>query len=527
LQAPAACDMKPSKALIYDLSVAVLLALPTAFLVVLVDLSLDWSMKHDAPIMFYVAYAWDHFGMVPYRDVFDMNPPGTHYLHVFLGKAFSAYHDPGFRFVDLGFLATIMTLNVVWMRRLGWAVAWSGAVLFGIWYLAKGPLDSFQRDYVLLVPILAAIVVSSSTRRIHPVVKGIVIGGLFGIAAAIKPNAAIGLPVVLVYLAIESREATGGWRSARTIVAATLVSAFVPWLLMLLHLWTLGGLAPFLEIAQSYWPLYADLTGQLETLDGGARLDYLLRGYLAFGDQAWWLAPAGVSVAAVLAFGEISAAQKRQIGFILALAFAYSLYALSAGKFWAYHWTPFIFFAIQLASLCWIRPRGPWAGVKSAVPIAVLVLSLATQSFVAEEVAEQLRGAPPRPVKGGRVDALAAWLESHVEPGDSVQPLDTTAGGIHAMLLSESKLATRFVYDFHFHHHVSNPFNTKLRQEFIATLKRDETRYIVQLRRGRGWPSGVDSRREFPALNALLAADYRRVAAEHGYVIYERTPDSR
>ncbi|MGH7277466.1 MAG: hypothetical protein ACREJG_02160, partial [Candidatus Rokuibacteriota bacterium] len=40
-----------------------------------------WPLVHDAPIMHYIAWRIGE-GAMPYRDLFDMNFPGTYLLHL-------------------------------------------------------------------------------------------------------------------------------------------------------------------------------------------------------------------------------------------------------------------------------------------------------------------------------------------------------------------------------------------------------------------------------------------------------------
>ena len=83
-------------------------------------------------------------------------------------------------------------------------------------------------------------------------------------------------------------------------------------------------------------------------------------------------------------------------------------------------------------------------------------------------------------------------------------------------------LATRFVYDFHFYHHVSRPYIQRLRSLFLEELRRSRPRFIVQITAAdKHWVSGPDTTREFPELHALLDADYGVVASGKGYVIHE------
>ncbi len=41
--------------------------------------SLSWRYVHDSPLMIYAGFLISH-GTVPYRDLFDMNMPGTYFV---------------------------------------------------------------------------------------------------------------------------------------------------------------------------------------------------------------------------------------------------------------------------------------------------------------------------------------------------------------------------------------------------------------------------------------------------------------
>src|SRR5262247_1489016 len=64
--------------------------------------SLRWPLVHDAPIMHYIAWRLGH-GAVPYRDLFDMNFPGTYAIHLVALRAFGS-GDAGWRAFDLAWL---------------------------------------------------------------------------------------------------------------------------------------------------------------------------------------------------------------------------------------------------------------------------------------------------------------------------------------------------------------------------------------------------------------------------------------
>ena len=74
--------------------------------------SLRWVSLHDTPILMYVGFAMDKLGKYPYRDLFDMQPPGTHLLHA------AVYHlvghsELGLRLLDVAVILAIQAGLVV------------------------------------------------------------------------------------------------------------------------------------------------------------------------------------------------------------------------------------------------------------------------------------------------------------------------------------------------------------------------------------------------------------------------------
>lgn len=58
-----------------------LAVLAIVFLVEL-GLSLHWRMVSDNAFLHYVAYLINEHGFVPYRDIFEVNMPGTYLFHM-------------------------------------------------------------------------------------------------------------------------------------------------------------------------------------------------------------------------------------------------------------------------------------------------------------------------------------------------------------------------------------------------------------------------------------------------------------
>ena len=103
--------------------------------------------------------------------------------------------------------------------------------------------------------------------------------------------------------------------------------------------------------------------------------------------------------------------------------------------------------------------------------------------------------------------------------------LDTTEGGIHALLRLGVREPSRFLYDFHFFHDVTTPVVRGLRAELVNALNARPPRFIVVFERG--WPDGGADRVDaFPELRQLLDRAYRPDVTGDGYVIHAKRDGS-
>lgn len=498
-------------------------------------LSLWWRMVLDTPILLYLAYLMDKFGYVPYRDFFDMNLPGTYFIYLAIGKVFG-YGDLGVRVADLIYLGALLAGTWAWLRRMGWQVAWSACVLFGLMYLKYSTGMSLQREYLILLPLSLALGMgcrvqgigdgAGAARRAYAI-RLFGVGLLFGLIATIKPHAALGLAVLLAYMlwpAPRPRPIPYTPYPIPYALLPLLAGLSLPILAVGVYLAANGALGNLLAIATRYWPLYGNLTDRHQTLFGAARVAYLARGMLALGGHALWLLPAGVGALAALFRSAFDEARKRQVWLMVGMAAAYGVYPALSGQFWDYHWLPFLYFALALASLCWVARPISMAGWARALPIAAILLAMALYVRPPGEFWMQLRGQPIPPPNYGRDDQIADFLRARLRPGDRVQPLDWTRGGaVHAMLMTGAQIATPFVYDFHFYHHVSNPTIQALRRQFMQSLAAAPPRFIVDVQaNNKPWVSGPDTTREFPELRRFLSEHYAPAFKGDGFTIYER-----
>ncbi|MBD3349411.1 MAG: hypothetical protein GF400_09495 [Candidatus Eisenbacteria bacterium] len=514
----------------------ILLVALVGLLLIEAAFSVQWRMVHDAPILMYMAFGMDQLGYVPYVDFFDMNAPGTHYFHLFVGRVFG-YDGLGFRLADLASLAALLLLTWSFLRRFGRQVALCGAALFGVMYLGTGMNMSLQREYIVLLPVAAAAAVVTSRRRWPEAAKWLTVGALFGVAGVIKPGAAIGFPAVVCYGVWESAASarryalTPGRVVASTpgrvvaftpgrVIAYSLLGFALPVAAVALHLASLGALDDFLGIARGYWPLYTELSRTHEVVEGSTRAGYLAREWVKLGGLSIWLLPAVAGSFFALFRSELGASDRRRIALLAGLAVCYALYPLIGGKFWTYHWLPFAYFAAVLASLSLIS-RGPVRHLQW-IPVGALVLAVAVGVRPPSELGAQVRGDDWLPREVHRADQIAGYLEENLLEGDTVQPLDWTGGALHAMLMAGAPVATRYVYDFHFYHHVSSAYIQELRKDFMDDLREARPRFIVRVETMRPWVSGEDTVRRYSALDRFIASEYRVARSGIGYTIHER-----
>lgn len=476
--------------------------------------STTWHMTVDAPLLAYAALAIDKWGLVPYQDIFDFNTPGAYLANIAIGRVFG-YSELGFRLADLTCLAMILSASAYALRGFGHGVAGAAVMLFGFMYLGHGPVMSLQREYFLLVPVAASLAAACHDDR--PSRFAGTIGILLGIAITIKPQSALLLPIFGVWLAWD--RPTARVRNRLAVGMTILAGAALPIAASGVWIWSRGGMPAFLDMASNYWPLYNELTG--------IRPSRIITGW----DRWWWNAQRWILsrdlrhllIVPALAGAWIawrlpgqSREHRRRIALLVAVFVAFQLYPLTAGKFWGYHWLPAGYAATLLAALCFV-PAGPARNpdLVAAMTVVMLTAQAPGALFFAREV--PLLGA----VRGSTATQIADEMRARLKPGDRVQPLDWTAGVVHALWLTNTPMATPFLYDFYFYHHVSHPYVQAMRRKLIADLEHEPPKLIIDSADPTMF-DGPDTTLQFAELSDLLRLHYHAAVANERFVIYER-----
>ncbi|PYM14891.1 MAG: hypothetical protein DMD81_16635 [Candidatus Rokuibacteriota bacterium] len=466
----------------------------------LVWASLPWPLIHDAPIMHYLAWRIAE-GATPYRDLFDMNQPGLYAIHLAILKLLGA-GDLAWRLFDLAALAAACAALAVYARPWGRAAAAGSAALFAVYHLAGGAWQAGQRDFLLCpLLVLGAASVASWIERGSSASSLGWGGGLLGAALTIKPHAAL----LAVLLAIVIAVAAWRRRALPKLVIFVVGVALAP-AVALAWLVARGAFSAWREVTFGYFvPVYTHLSGPER--------------FVIYRWRVWIV----IAVAVLLSI--TSAAWHRRFDArhgIAALGVGYGLvHFLGQGKGWEYQLYPLAAFAAVLAFSevdLLMRARSFSFGVPIAASLVGIAILLTVKGGEAADAAwiwdkERL------------VRLVVSDLAARRRSGDLVQVLDTTAGGLHALLRLHAVQPTRFVYDFPLFQEVDEPVVRRFQAEFLRDLTAHPPRFIVVFERG--WPRGTYDRVDsFPAFARWLERSYLVVAQRRdGYVIFAQRND--
>jgi hypothetical protein len=495
------------------IAVAFAVAVSAVVLIVAASESLRWRYMHDSPLMIYAGFLVAG-GSVPYRDFFDMNVPGTYLVMTAMGRVFG-WHDLGFRVFDLICLTSIAISTFLWTRPFGKLAALAASVAFPLWYLNEGPGSSLQREYIALVPFSGLLAIATGGARLKPWLQMSAVGLLAGMTFLVKPQfLVLSLPVLVFLLQPASTPV-----SVRHRLAAFAVGAAIPVGGMFLYLLSTGSLRPFLEIALNYWPLYTELNGQHMPISGVARLIYSVKSTGA-GLVTFYAPMAVIGLMSL----ESDHPQRRYGWLMGGLVVTAGLYPALSGQFWWYHWIPFHYMALCAASLAARIVPIAAPSIRGVAPALCLILLL---SALSSRSAQQVKTSwseddDKSAIKNGVPDEVSRFLRSNMNPGDTVQPLDWTGGAVHGMLMARAPLATRFMYDFHFYHHISSPYIHELRSDFMRELVAEKPRFVIQVLKDKPWPIGPDTTRDFPELTTFLEQHYATAREAPAYRILQR-----
>lgn len=490
---------------------------------VLALLSLRWPLYHDLPIFLYDGFLMHDLGLVPYRDFFEVNSPGTMVMYGLLHQLTEG-DQLMLRLIDMIVLAGISLFTILALRDYGWRSGALASACFAIVYLAYGPSQSLQREYIC---VLLLAISTTMAFRVNPGSRVWVpmgaMGLLAGVSVCIKPPMLLlWVPLVLMVAATRLapvRLSPGVLlKEGLQSVVPFMVGAVLPILGVVWMLARNGALDDYLEILLDYYPLYTQLHG------GGGEWDvqgftlFLRRfvsGPLELFTEFQFVVVSFIGLTLVWRFK--GRPQFLQCVVICGIVLMGVAYAATSGKFWPYHSFPLFFGLALLAGLSVNREQlrarngATWQSIVLCLAIVIgFPLTMIGKEFW------QWRDGSTFEVKGGRVTLVADYLEKNTDATETVMALDTTSGALHALYRIRRPLHGRFIYDFHVHHHIDDPHIQKLRKTMLAQFADGEPDIVVRFDHSWG------RKPNFPELDTILANDYEIALQENDVTIFRR-----
>jgi len=259
----------------------------------------------------------------------------------------------------------------------------------------------------------------------------------------------------------------------------------------------------------------------MRTFDKIEYSKYLTKRFFEFGYHKMLLLPVLAGIYFSLKNIYISKFKKLYILLILILLFLYTITVLISGKCFIYHWLPFLFFSSILTSL--IFTDGEMGKGRSLVMSIIIILTI----FIWANDINLFKPFFNRFT--GKVldrhyqiaEKLFDYIKNNSDKKDLIQPLDHTDGALHALLKAERKIATPYLYDYYFYHHVSNEYVKKMKHNFITTLNKTKPRFIIKVNYAY-IPQGIDTSRRFEELEIYLNSFYFIDIKNEDYRVYKR-----
>ncbi len=285
-------------------------------------------------------------GGVPYRDVWDVKPPGVFYLYwvsfALFGRSMLAP-----RLLDL--VWTVTTAGAIWhlgRRTLSTWVGAAGALFFLIWYVAGNSFwNTTQPDGFACLPlVLAAAAALDGQQKRRPLVD-IACGALIAVAVLLKFTLGIflALPIVGALVPRGDRLSRGLLRAAAFILGCGLVLAAVT-----LAMWRAGALQDMIDVLFVWNAKYSRLRVPVPVASDPVR--QTLR-FLVGGSHPL-LCPIGL----LALVGTVDLMARPASGRLRWVLPSWTLLMMASvwvqGKYYTYHWLP------VLPPLCLLAGQG-------------------------------------------------------------------------------------------------------------------------------------------------------------------------
>ncbi len=445
--------------------------------------SSSWSVQWDTSIMHYVNFLMDH-GKAPYRDVIDINMPGSYFIEGWAMRVFGR-GDFGWRMYEFFLLGALTASMIVIARPYDWLAGLFAGVLFTLTHGAEGPENAVERDEVMTVLVMAGIAFAFSAIRARKPALMLPFGLLLGLAASLKPTVIPLGPLLLIiaFFALRRRnEAAAPYvvSGISGFIAATLIVAgfFIKY----------HAFGDFLAISKRLIPYYASVGNHgMSSLVAGliprkAMYPLLLITLIFTVKNKDWKNWERQALALVVCFSALSFIAQRK-GFIPhrnpLLAFLLLWMALE--------------FTRAMKMLGWMRILG----FAAAVGFLCAIPGYCHSIYAANSRAE-LSDALDRDLKRLGGPALQG----------QVQCMDLVAGCLNSLYRLNLMQNTGFMGDYMFFGPPGSPPLPYYRDMLLSDFHRDPPRIIVITTEVLSSPGSFDKIAQWPQFVELLNSNY-------------------
>ncbi len=452
----------------------------------------SWPLISDAVLMRYADFLLHH-GMVPYRQIVDVNLPGSYALDNFVAHIFG-FSALSWRCFDIALTVGALACFVALMGRKGWYAGTFAGSLFALIHAADGVAQEAQRDLVMTVLLLAGL----SVLFRNGLGPAFLFGLCCGTASTLKPQAIIFLfAIVLIshpQLII---------RVKTFLIAAA--GAFLPLTVMGAWLWHQGALLAFFQAANGLMRYHADMARHTLVF----LLAHAFPGFII---------PLLVPAFTLLILNKEWRHTKQQVA-LFGIAFGVFSFCLQ-GKAYPYHRYPLLAFslflvALELRSILTSWVPGTLPRLESACAWFLLgygALWLGPSSTV-KALRYDWRSQPSLDQLQADLTQVSATLRSGSQPeaalDRSVQCMDTIAGCITVLNRMQLVQSTGFLYDCYFFAPGISSVKEDMRMRFLAQIKLNPPKvFVITDNWCLNLPSGYEKLQQWPVFTQYLDANY-------------------
>jgi hypothetical protein len=450
----------------------------------------QWPLISDAMLMHYVVFL-EHHGMTPYQQIIDVNMPGAYLVDSAVIQLFGsgAY---GFRVFDYALMILACAAFVALAGRRGFYFGLLAGLLFSILHIADGVAQEGQRDFVMAVLLLLGYVALFVAVRRSSAAWLSLFGVACGVAATIKPQAAI-IALILVpcaaYLVAE-RGTLIPLLVWGTLGALTPIAFTILWLARLHALGAWVHLCIGLSLYHAHMARHS--------------LWFLL--CHAIPSQLLMLA----IPALILMFLSKDKEQWPQLFVLTGVGFGFLSFCVQ-GKAYPYHRYPLIaflllFIAMQLQQA--LALSSETRGGKAPKIVAWVLTAYAVLWLGPSATARALRYDWRSQPSLYQLEADLQRAGDHPLSG-TVQCMDTMAGCITVLQRVQIVQATGFLYDCYFFAPGKSSVKHEMRKRFLSEIEHKAPRiFVITDQWCLNLPGGYAKLADWPEFSQFLTSKY-------------------